>query len=269
MSNSTKDLYLDLIKRSLTDAVYGERYIVLGSPRNPLKRILVESLRHRGIQLIRNRRADSFRTAYGDWPLFAHTMLPRVRLDVLQQCIEDVIKDDDVPGDLIETGVWRGGATIFMRGVLKANQIEDRCVWVADSFEGLPPPNPDKYPADSGDIHHTYQYLAVSLEEVKANFEAYGLLDNQVKFLKGWFRDTLPTLSTRKWAVVRLDGDMYESTMDAFTNLYPNLSVGGYLVVDDYNISSCRQAVHDYRETKGITDQIQFIDECAIYWRRA
>ena len=66
------------------------------------------------------------------------------------------------------------------------------------------------------------------LETVKANFEKYGLLDAQVVFLKGWFKDTLPAAPIGKLAVMRLDGDMYESTMDALKSLYPELSPGGY-----------------------------------------
>ena len=118
-------------------------------------------------------------------------MIGMKRLDNLQHCVEDTLARQ-VPGDLIETGVWRGGASIFMRGILRAHGVSDRTVWVADSFQGLPPPNPDAYPADAGDPLHTFDYLAVSLEDVKSHFERYGLLDDQVRFLKGWFRDTLP-----------------------------------------------------------------------------
>ncbi len=69
-----------------------------------------------------------------DWPLLGHTMIGIKRLDNLQFCVERVLADD-VPGDLIETGVWRGGATIFMRAILKAHGVTDRRVWVADSGE--------------------------------------------------------------------------------------------------------------------------------------
>src|SRR5579872_440882 len=134
-----------------------------------------------------------------------------------------------------------------MRAILQAHGAQDRKVYVADSFEGLPAPDPEKYPADAGDNHHTFDHLAVSLEQVKENFTRYGLLDDQVCFIKGWFRDTLPTLRDKQWAVVRLDGDMYESTHDGLTNLYPNLAVGGYLIVDDYGaVKGCRQAIEDF-----------------------
>jgi len=202
------------------------------------------------------------------WPIVAHTMIGLKRLDNLQFCVDEAITNG-VRGDLIETGVWRGGAAIFMRAMLKAYGVTDRCVWVADSFEGLPPPDGGKYPPDAGDRLHEATELAVSLEEVKANFERYGLLDNQVRFLKGWFRDTLPAAPIERLAVLRLDGDMYQSTMDALVNLYPKLSEGGYVIVDDYGaIPACRQAVHDYRSANGITGEIRDIDWTGIFWQK-
>jgi len=157
-----------------------------------------------------------------------------------------------------------------MRGILKAYGISDRRVWVADSFAGLPPPDREKYPADSGDILHTIPQLAVSLDDVKANFARYGLLDEQVRFLKGWFKDTLPSAPIERLAVARLDGDMYESTMDALNALYPKLSPGGFLIVDDYgSVAACAQAVTDYRQRHGIDETIQKIDNDGVFWQRA
>jgi hypothetical protein len=203
------------------------------------------------------------------WPRDAHTMIGLKRLDNLQACVEDVL-DRGVSGDLIETGVWRGGATIFMRAILKAHGVDNRRVWVADSFEGLPPPNPEEYPSDDGDLLHTYKELAISLDQVRSNFQRYGLLDDQVRFLKGWFRDSLPGELIDQLAVIRLDGDMYESTMDGLANLYPKLSIGGYVIVDDYGcIPACRQAVHDYREAHDIRDTIHSIDWTGVYWQRS
>ena len=147
--------------------------------------------------------------------------------------------------------------------------MTDRRVWVADSFEGLPPPDREKYPADAEDILYTLPQLAVSLEQVQSNFERYGLLDDQVKFLKGWFKDTLPKAPIEKLAFARLDGDMYESTMDALVALYPRLSPGGFLTVDDYgSVPACAQAVTDYRKEHGIKEPIQRIDNDGVFWRR-
>lgn len=158
-----------------------------------------------------------------------------------------------------------------MRAVLKAYDIKDRTVWVADSFEGLPAPDPAKYPADAGETWHLRHELRVSLEDVQRNFERYGLLDEQVKFLKGWFKDTLHKAPIANLSVLRLDGDLYESTMDALTALYPKLSIGGFVIIDDYGIPSegCRLAVHDYRRTHDINDPIMDIDGWGVYWRRS
>lgn len=205
------------------------------------------------------------------WHPTAHTMVSFANLDLLRSCIEDAL-EHDVPGDFIEAGVWRGGATIFMRAVLKLHEVEDRTVWVADSFEGLPEPDTERYPEDAGrEVAklHTRSELAISLEQVKSNFAKYGLLDDQVGFLKGWFSETLPGAPIESLAVVRLDGDMYESTMDTLAALYPKLSTGGYLIVDDYIIPACKKAVHDYREEHGIEDEIERIDRRSVYWRKA
>jgi O-methyltransferase len=156
-----------------------------------------------------------------------------------------------------------------MRAILAAYGVRDRTVWVADSFQGLPPPNPDRYPADRGFDFTPFDVLSVPLEEVKGNFARYGLLDDQVRYLKGWFRDTLPRAPIEKLAVLRLDGDLYESTMDALMSLYPKLSAGGYVIVDEYNaFAPCRQAVDDYRAEHGITDRMLPVDWEAVYWRR-
>lgn len=203
-----------------------------------------------------------------DWPMTAHTMLGIKRLRNVRDQLERVI-NAGVPGDFIETGAWRGGACILARAVLKAHRVTDRMVFVADSFQGLPPPDP-RYAADNNDWHHVVSpLLAVSLDDVIKNFRRYGLLDNQVTFVKGWFKDTLPKLTAPRFAVVRLDGDMYESTMDGLRHLYPKLNVGGSLIVDDYGaVEGCKRAVHDYRGDHHIKDEIVDIDGLGVYWRK-
>jgi O-methyltransferase len=204
-----------------------------------------------------------------DWPQAADSMIGMKRMQNIESCMASVL-NDGVPGDFIETGVWRGGGTIMMRAVLKAFGVCDRMVWVADSFEGLPAPDTEKYPEDRGDEHYRQSPLAVSLEEVKANFAKYGLLDDQVKFLKGWFADTLPSAPIAQLAVLRLDGDMYGSTMDALEALYPKLSPGGYCIVDDYHaVQGCRKAIHDYRSRMQITEPIEEIDRLGVFWRKS
>ena len=205
-----------------------------------------------------------------DWPTEAETMVGVKRLDNLQQCITEVLLNG-TKGDLVEAGVWRGGASIFMRGVLKANGVEDRRVWLADSFAGLPAPDPLFYPQDAGDIHHTLSpYLGVPLERVRANFERYGLLDSQVEFLEGWFKDTLPVAPISQIAVLRLDGDMYESTTEALTSLYDRVSKRGFVIIDDYGaLPNCRAAVHDFRNARNRQDPIHTIDWTGAFWQKS
>lgn len=194
-------------------------------------------------------------------------MIGLARLDNLQMCVTEVLRRN-VPGDLVETGVWRGGATIFMRAVLKAYGDRTRVVWAADSFEGVPRPDHQRYPADAGDTLFSFDELAVPLEIVRANFEKYGLLDGQVQFLPGWFRDTLPSAPIERIALLRLDGDLYESTMIALESLYPKVSAGGIVIVDDYALPTCKSAVDAFRSERGIADELQVIDWTGVYWQK-
>jgi O-methyltransferase len=264
-----RTLYLDLMKRSLLNMIYGDKEVVYAAPRGPVKRAIFNTIRMSGVEVIRPRNFDpAKRVSGGDWPTDGQTMLSLQRLENIQYCVETALQDS-VPGDLIETGVWRGGATIFMRALLKAYGVTDRKVYVADSFEGLPPADEAKYPQDAGIAYHTMTELMISLEEVQGNFARYDLLDDQVRFLKGWFRDTLPTAPMQQLAVMRLDGDMYESTLDGLNALYPKLSVGGFVIIDDYGmLEPCRQAVDDYRTQHGIQEKVEKIDFAGVFWRR-
>lgn len=264
-----RTLYLDLMKRVLVNWIYSSAEWEPVKSTGALDRLARAYLLRDGAAIARKATFDPAKRANGlDWPPFAHSMIGLKRLDNLQHCLTHVIVDK-IPGDFIETGVWRGGATIFARAVFKAYGVTDRIVWVADSFEGLPKPDAEAFPADEGDTHHSYDDLRVSLEDVKENFKSYGLLDDQVRFLKGWFRDTLPSAPIDKLAVLRLDGDMYESTIVALRSLYPKLSVGGFLIVDDYCIPSCAKAVHDFRNENQVSDEIVEIDGIGVFWRRS
>ncbi|MCO6007734.1 alpha/beta fold hydrolase [Actinoallomurus purpureus] len=248
LMNTGAQMYLDLMKKVLTNVVYEDP---------PIPSAWASDTAYDHIN----------RGAGLDWPSTAHTMVGLRRLDNLQDCVERILRDD-IPGDLLETGVWRGGTCIFMRGMLRAYEVADRRVWCADSFQGMP----EVVAGHPGDVelgtHEFNDVMGVSLDTVKRNFETYGLLDDQVRFLPGWFRDTLPTAPVRRLALLRLDGDLYESTMDALVHLYPKLSVGGFVIVDDYLIDVCREAVHDFRHQHGIHDEIQDIDGYGAFWRR-
>jgi O-methyltransferase len=198
---------------------------------------------------------------------FNHTMVGRLRLENLEKCL-DVIRLENIPGDVAETGAWRGGASIFMKGYLQAYALADRNVWVADSFEGMPVPS---LPQDAGwDFSPAkVPILAVSLEEVQENFRRYDLLDESVKFLKGWFCDTLPQAPIEKLSLLRLDGDLYESTMDALNALYDKVVPGGFVIVDDYgDFEPCHKAITEFRDTHGITAPLEEIDWSGVFWRK-
>ena len=202
-----------------------------------------------------------------DWPTLAHSMIGMKRMDNIQFCVESVLREG-IEGDLMETGVWRGGAVIFMRALLEVHGDRERKVIAADSFEGLPQPDLASYPQDRGLDFFLCDELSVPLEEVRGNFAKYGLLDDRVVFLKGWFKDTLPDAPVEKIAVLRLDGDLYQSTMEALTNLYDKLSPGGYCIIDDFAIPACKKAVEEFRNQRGITEPLVEVDWTAVYWRR-
>ena len=197
---------------------------------------------------------------------FAYTMIGRARMDNLEFCL-DRIREENIPGDLMETGVCRGGAVIFMQGYLKAWDMRGRTVWAADSFEGLPKPVLEQ---DAGwDFSkENFPVLAIDVERVRNAFARYGLLDSNVVFLKGWFRDTLPSAPVEKLALLRLDGDLYASTMDALTACYHKVVPGGFVIIDDWALEPCRKAVEDFRETHGIDEELIAIDPVSVYWRK-
>jgi len=262
-------LYLDLMRKCLTATLEEGPELVEVRPRDWLRAGIARALGAAGLKLARSRADRREARARGlDNNPRADTMIGLARLDNIRMCVERVLADG-VPGDLIEAGVWRGGAAVFMRAVLAAHGMRDRTVWVADSFAGLPPPDEAACPADRGDRHHEQEWLAVTLDEVKGTFRKYGLLDGQVRFLQGWFKDTLPGAPIERLALIRLDGDMYQSTMDGLAALYPRLSVGGYVILDDWNlIPACRRAIDDFRAREGISEPVLPVDGNAGYWRR-
>ncbi|HEY5040815.1 MAG TPA: TylF/MycF/NovP-related O-methyltransferase [Verrucomicrobiae bacterium] len=271
-----REQYLYMVKMTVSHALWDETTRPIDPRRSPknITRIFATTalnlLKPFKLRLVLDEPVDIKSREEGKiWPEFAHTMIGIKRLDNLKRCAETVLREG-VPGDFIETGVWRGGASIFMRAILMAHAVDNRKVWVADSFKGLPPPDAEKYPADKGADWHEPEYLAVSLEKVKEHFSKYNLLDDQVCFLEGWFRDTLPKAPIDKLAILRLDGDMYESTMDAISSLYPKLSKGGFLIIDDYGaVEACRKAITDYRAKHKINDSILQTDSHEYYWRRS
>jgi hypothetical protein len=266
------ELYLDLMKKVLTRALMAtgmERHTI--RPLGPKSRLL-----HKlnttgsgfGVEVVRltpSSPEDYMESGHEAVNRVedAETMLGTRQLDHMQHCIVDVL-DRDVPGDFIEAGVWRGGMTIFMRAVLMAYQNTDRKVWVADSFAGLP---------DVDTSRETFAWrkgdMAVSLQAVKNNFARYGLLDEQVVFLQGFFAETLRSAPIRQLSILRVDADLYQSTLDVLHSLYSSLSCGGYAIFDDYqNLPDCRKAIDEFRRERSITEEICPVDRRAVYWQK-
>jgi O-methyltransferase len=256
---------MELLKLSLCDLVGAGTTAVKGLPQGRLVSCELET-------------EDLPARAHGrDWPLHALTMTGLVRLDDLQHCVETVVRDS-VAGDLIEAGSWRGGSSILMRAALDSLGAEDRTVWVADSFQGFPAPDPTPNQDGSGSAYAgslapylaAFDYLAAPLDEVQESFTRLGCTRG-VKFVPGFFDHTLPLLAgdDRQWSVIRLDCDTYDVTLLALRCLYPSLSVGGYLIVDDYlDIDECRHAVDDFRREHSIHEPLEQVDWSCARWRR-
>ncbi|HVT35014.1 MAG TPA: TylF/MycF/NovP-related O-methyltransferase [Nevskiaceae bacterium] len=205
----------------------------------------------------------------------AVSMQPKVRLDNIRDCVKQVLADN-VAGDFMETGVWRGGGCIYARAALDVYGGGERTVWVCDSFEGMPKPDAEKHPGeakffDSPMMQDMYNRLEATLPDVTRNFEAFQLLSDKVKFVKGWFKDTMPTVPVQQLAILRLDGDYYDSTMDVLKHMYGKVSPGGYVIVDDYGETgwaNCRGATDDFRRDQNISAPLIKVDSKCWYWRK-
>jgi O-methyltransferase len=238
--------YLELLKLCLCDLAGPTTQSVGALPDGV---VMARELRGEGLRL---------RAAGMDWPLQGLTMIGLRRLDDLQHCVEAVVRAG-VPGDLIEAGAWRGGASMLMRATLDSLG-DSRKVVVADSFQG--------FPAGAGGDLSGIDFLAVSLDEVRDSFARLGLEDG-VEFVPGFFEESLADLAGRPWAIVRLDADTYQPTRAALDALYPGLAPGGYLIADDYgSFDDCRRAIDEFRQEHGIAEPLETIDFTAARWRR-
>lgn len=200
----------------------------------------------------------------------------------------DYIRENNIEGDLMETGVWKGGVCIFMAEYVRLYKMNKK-IYVADSFEGLPRPDTKNYSMIDKDIelynefngsfkqdpnmgildsNGLPQIFGVSLENVKYNFKLFNLLNDNIIFLKGWFKDTMVNNKIERLSLLRLDGDLYSSTMDVLNNMYNNVSKNGIIIIDDYGLKRCKEAVTDFREKNSISDKIHHIDSCGVYWNK-
>jgi O-methyltransferase len=274
---SEQESYLNLLKHCLTASIYDQSgWRMIEGPMvhqtgvvAALKRSVVSALAKRGIRLVRTTAMNPVHRDQGlDWPLFGFTMAGTKRLENLQSCVETCLREN-VLGDFVETGVWRGGSCILAKAIFHSHGVSDRIVWCCDSFEGMPVAGAKDLAIDKVSDFSDRALITVTQETVEDNFRKFGLLDNNVRFLKGWFCDTLPTALIKTISVLRMDGDLYQSTIDTLNNLYQKVSVGGFIIVDDYHSwKGCKQAVDEFRAKHGINDKIVDIDPHAVFWRK-
>lgn len=213
------------------------------------------------------------------WPpgTSAVTMAGQRRLDNAVALLGQALAEG-TPGSFIETGVWRGGLSFLAAKQLEL-QNSSRIVYACDSFHGIPK---SKRPSTLQDAsaHALHILNDNSVDRVRGAARRFHVDADRIRFVEGYFDTSLPLLmkqnSDLRFAVVRLDGDTYESTISAITELYPRLSPGGFIIVDDYtDWLGCRKAIHDYRDTHGIMDDIFLVAHgprektYGVYWRKA
>lgn len=274
---SIRSRYLDVIERAVLNQINPEngariKFLVdaLSEAEGPVDRdkllgTLVNLHRHDGAA--QEALADLFVPPHW-WTKtlgFPFSMIGPKRLANTREAAETVITDG-IPGAMVETGVWRGGACIMMKAVMAAYG-ESRPLYVCDSFAGLP--KIDEGPDASLPLNEN-PLLTAPLDDVRSHFERLDLLDDDVHFVEGWFSDTMPDLrrGTDRIAVLRLDGDYYHSTKVVLENLYDKVPPGGFVIIDDYlTYEQCKLAVDEYRDAKGIGEPIVDIDGMGVYWR--
>jgi hypothetical protein len=178
-----------------------------------------------------------------------------------------------IKGVYVECGVWRGGCSLAM---LLAQRSQwgrvERPVYMLDSFEGLPPITPRDGPLaaqwkNGADPANYLDNCKASLEDLKANVATMGFGPQDCTIVPGWFKDTVPlvadALKSRKIALLRLDGDWYDSTLICLEHLAPLVSEGGVVVLDDYYAwDGCARAVHDYLSRHDLPFRIRSLFNC-------
>lgn len=255
---SHDDKYLSLLENVLTFSLWPEppRPVWLTARRDVVARLAkfaARLLRKCGLTLCVEKEID--REVGREWPLLAHTMVGRKRMENIRELCGQVVADN-IPGSFVECGVWRGGASLYARACLPI----ERQVVCCDSFKGLP--------YDSSEPEFSkFDFLRVSRKEVESNFKRYGLNEN-VHFVEGYFCDTLHTVEG-PIAILRADGDMFSSTVQILAALYNKVSPGGYVIIDDFLLEPCRKAVEWYRTANCITDPLAQIDDISAYWKKS
>jgi O-methyltransferase len=255
-SIAARDLYLQALFNFL-----------MGDYLGIFERSVQTTLQHQENKLAVSPVNSEFRQQGLDWPLFGMTMTGRIRMATMKTIVEEVISNQ-IPGDVIETGVWRGGLSIFMRGILIASNESHRKSYVCDSFAGLPS---SQLKDDSHLQWDQTPYLEISDEHVMKNFISAGIIDPEIIFVKGFFSHSMKPLSQliTQLSILRLDGDMYESTVDVLYHLYDKLSIGGYVYIDDYSPHfPARAACEHFFQVHDFLPKIIEPDSLSGYWKK-
>jgi hypothetical protein len=263
--------YLGLLKRALVNWIYPEHELQVSYLQSDhvAKDRLARSRYLRDISSIEAEKYAELleKKKHGFVTVLSHTLVGLRRLNHLEYCARQIFAQG-IPGDFFEAGVCQGGASIFLRALQVVFGEEQRKTWAADSFEGLPPA---ALPQDEGldFTESNYPWLAFGQERVEDHFRRYDLWSDQVRLVKGWFSETLPTLDCGPLALLRLDADLYQSTMEVLVNLYDKVVPGGFVVVDDYGaFEACRLAIDDFRLERNIQEPLKWIDWSGVYWRK-
>ncbi|MEE4106756.1 TylF/MycF/NovP-related O-methyltransferase [Pseudomonas viridiflava] len=269
-------MYLELLAKTLTNSIYEDRLPSASEVEiNTLEEVLAE-LKCDNVSFNISAKELAQILQYTKKSRNVHTFVSERALRNIADCIE-AVKASGVQGDVIDCGVLRGGTSIFMAGVLKHHGM-DRKLYVADSFQGLPAPSA-KESTFAREFWYKYadrlsEYnlsCFASKADVISNFEKYNLISHGVIFLEGWFAETLSSLPvSTQFSLIRIDADWYQSTLDALSHTYPYLSTGGYVIVDDYLLEGCKQAVDEYRSVHDITSPIEIADERngVVFWQK-
>jgi O-methyltransferase len=268
-----RELYIDLLKSAILNDLY-RKYIpppdeedIQSAKRTlaALKRRYGDMIQRGGIDeqfvVFQQRRSSVVQ---------AHTLGDRSQVENVEKCLRSII-EDNIQGDLIEAGVFRGGMVLLMAGILEAYGCDDRIVYVADSFEGWPKPIGNEVIEDSVcfDLFEPAGSFSAPVDEVVDNFEKYGLMSDSVRILKGWFDETLPRARIDKLSLIRVDADWYESTWTVLDVLYDKVESGGYVIIDDYGLPiGARRAVDQFRKLRQIESPLVWVNDQTVFWRK-
>jgi O-methyltransferase len=199
-----------------------------------------------------------------------YTMTSPERIDALINAVQYVVKNE-IDGAMVECGVWKGGSSMAMALTLKKLGVENRDLYLYDTFSGMTGPSDVDISIRGATAHKTFSETKISedasnwclspLEEVKENVFSTGYKKEKFHFIKGKVEETIPKNIPEKIALLRLDTDWYQSTKHELTHLFPLLKPNGVLIIDDYGYwEGARKAVDEYISDNNIQILLNRID---------